>query len=74
MLTFRTSLTFAVMALIVALTALLIAIQALGHAGSRVCLYGRDQCEGLRAPSDRDNRYSFFGACVGDQFQCGRFR
>ena len=79
MFTFRTSITFAVMAFIVALAVLLlIAIQgpgaSLGNEGSCVRLYGRDQCEGLRAPTDGDHRDSFVGACAGDQFQRSRFK
>ena len=77
MFTFRTSITFAVMTFVVALAALLIAIQArlfaLGHAGSRVRLYGRRQHQGIRPPSGRTKRDRFAGECAGDQFECGRF-
>ena len=69
MLTFRTSITFTVMAFIVALAALLIA--SLGHAGRRVRLHGRNQHKGVRAASDRADRFGFVGARAGDQFQFG---
>ena len=78
MFTFRTSITFAVMAFIVALAALLIAIQvralhwATQEAASAYMdatstkAFGRLQTE--------ITAISFVGACAGDQFQCGRFK
>ena len=78
MFTFRTSITFAVMAFIVALAALLIAIQvralrwATQEAASAYMdatstkAFGRLQTE---ITADR-----VVGACAGDQFQRGRFK
>ncbi len=73
MLTFRTSITFAVMAFIVALTALLIAIQlrlvALCHRGSRFCLHGCNQHQGARAASRRTFHDFVPGPCARHQFE-----
>jgi hypothetical protein len=45
-----------------------------GHAGSRVRIHGRDQHEGLWAPSGGDSHCRFVGECAGDQFQRRRFK
>lgn len=73
MLTFRTSITFAVIwRLSLLITALLIAIQVglfIGPRGKpRLPIWTRPVPRPSGTASDRDNRHSFVGACVGDWF------
>ena len=76
MFTFRTSITFAVMVrLRLGRTADLDSVPDLGRSNqtSGICLHGRGEREGLRAPSEPSVRDRLTRSCAVDQFHPSRF-